>query len=416
MAKNPTPPKSPNPASTGLSSPKPPKSPRLAPPPLKISIETSQIDDKNAIIKREAILLLEKNPEIGLYFLAPALHDEYKESADKMSILHNLGKRNVEKEILMLHAALEKIKSLGEMPAEISPKEGGGINIGFTISTAQNKRYFVKSFLDSSSSGKKNIHEYFVYSLLQHLGYGAKIEFACYKNIAPTLISQDLSIETKDTKKSFTTLSQEQYEGFNQNAEQHIMALELLARLLDLSDLQNPANSGFVRSLGPKTQSTEGKIKPKIIDFHFDITAGDHNRGLHYEDIEKDLAKDLPETAMPFSNKISQERLLTSYFEALNRLINGHKPRPSIEEALALALEDCKIICAQMQKGIEEDEFTIEAKNESKTFSPLSKLHAMSLLDESLDGYVKNIARKIDVLKEIFEKNRPEISGALLEK
>ncbi len=346
-------------------------------------------------IKNKAAQLLLENQELRAFFLDKDSLKKYDESADKKLFLQLFTRNSfaISKKILIYRAAVDKVKELRDDDFEIAPKTEG-INSGFIISTPSGARYFTKSFLNSEMSGKKKIHEYFIYKLLQYCGYGPKIHFSCHENMTPVIISEDLTtLKADGTKKEFAPLAvKKDYEEFSPETEAHIIASELLANLLGLADFHKN-NIGFVQTSGPKTV-TQQKIKPKIIDFHLDPTPEDLNFDLTFDE-----SGDLK--IFGHAYKIKEENLQKLHLQALKNLLNGTHRRPPLKEAVGLALRDCETVCAQMSQGFEAEDFQITSESrEEKEKSPIKRLIDQSSRDESLMDFIKELNSKIDVLQE----------------
>ncbi len=348
------------------------------------------------LLKEKAAQLLLENPELRTFFFDKDLLRKYDESSEKSLFLQRLVKNSLDlsKKVLIYKASRDKARELsGEDDFEILPKTEG-INSGFIISTPSGARYFTKSFLNSEMSGKKKIHEYFIYKLLQYCGYGPKIHFSCHENMMPVIISEDLTtLKADGTKKEFAPLAvKKDYEEFSPETEAHIIASELLANLLGLADFHKN-NIGFVQTSGPKT-TTQQKIKPKIIDFHLDPTPEDLNFDLTFDE-----SGDLK--IFGHAYKIKEENLQKLHLQALQNLLNGTHRRPPLKEAVVLALRDCETVCAQMSQGFEAEDFQITSESrEEKEKSPIKRLIDQSSRDESLMDFIKELNSKIDVLQE----------------
>ena len=321
-------------------------------------------------LKSLASTILSGNPALipSIYLASPTVED----CAKRMDIA-------TANRIIMLQVALVKITELNPpKPTVKIENKGAGINDGFIITANAKSKYFIKSFLPAKQSGKTKIHEFFAYKALEHLGYGAKCHFSSYNGSNAVLISEDLSnIKEKDgatTSKTFVTseaLSEKSPIVYSRATCEHMMALEIFSRFLGIGDVsKNLANSGVVKTVGPKTKGEESKQKPKIIDLNFNeknISLVSSHGVENIENILEDIRSGQP-MSTPFIGKIPPSLVRNSYQAALKHLLEGRPHadgtdhRPSLQQALSMAYKDCEIVSKTMSKGNDVEEFVVIGK------------------------------------------------------
>lgn len=383
-----------------------------------------RFEEQEAEVKKEepeiaaALEILKGDPERVRIYLGeqtaaiynnPSIDESAKDLFLKAS-LSGVATSQTAKTVLFLHAALNKIKSLPENDPrafyKIKKNEEGGINAGYIISNEFNgKRYFVKSFLTSKVSGKRKINEYFIYKILEYLGYGPKCHVCSHEKLATALITEDLSVvkskETdEETTKVFETYGKisagskmQKYlnasvHSENDSSSMHIMATEILVRLLRLSDVhKNLGNTGFVFTEGPKNPESP-KVKPKIVDFHHDTVSGyemltsqESADNVHFEEIEKDLRDSEMGQSLPFTKRVQSERLKSAYFEALSAVIEGRDKRPPLSRAVERAFVDCTNLSKEMRGSREENEFDIDRISPPQETGSIAHAQAMAASD-----------------------------------
>jgi len=254
----------------------------------------------------------------------------------------------------MLRATIATISALENSAADsASPKyhlaHKPGFGGGFIITNcASNQSYFAKNFLNPPQSYEADFREFFVYKLLEHLGYGAKCHFGRYGESAAFLISTGLTQKTSDSAKTFYTFKEIAAHDISlpisrENIE-HQMAVQILVSLLDLLDVRsNDENSGIVLTHGPKTTSAEPKAKTKIIDFTIAPKEEKERPSskIGLEDVVKIL--DSPNYSS-FTHRFAAERKGQAYKSALQNLFDGRKSRPPLRAAIKRAYHDCQLV------------------------------------------------------------------------
>ena len=253
--------------------------------------------------------------------------------------------------------------------------------------------------MNSDISGREQINEIFAYKLLEILGYGPKCDCCFYKDILSIIVTRDLT-EHKEkpdgaVDKSFSTsdLLLKQPLEKSEKTDSFIFTTEILTRLLQLGDVStNLGNTGFVKTTGVKGE----KIKPKIIDFHFDlghrsycIAINDSIENLSFEAIVEpimaELKGDKRTAAMPFASKVATETMERSYLEALGFLVNGYKKRPNLEEAIVQSFDECRRIAAS---GSRPSQLNMDDLASYKTtlLSKADKLHTLYEVEQKKLG------------------------------
>jgi hypothetical protein len=228
-----------------------PQSPRRPRPNLSLSLSPAPVADTEVTdqehIIREAKRLVSQDERLRLKLV---------QVFDKDFVIDDGNARS----ILMAHTLLEKY---GE--EIVFEKKSLGVSKGIVAVTKDGK-IFCKSFL-GKASGETSIIELFVYNFLQEMGCGPRIEaFQCCNGHMAFMVSHDFSAEGSKLLVGTEAHSLLKANLGNEVLQAQVIAAEIIAKMLRMSDMKNNLDNLAVVSRGETS-------KFYILDFNLNPPA-----------------------------------------------------------------------------------------------------------------------------------------------
>lgn len=338
-------------------------------------------------------------------------------------------------------ATLDKVREMwgGDFEYRLSNKIAGK-NRGFVVDVTDGEkslmRYYAKDFMDTKTSEKRKSNEFFVYKLLEILGFGPKAHFACYKGKSPTIITESLDVVKiktghKNTVKVFNTqkdildknsvVFDEEYRKSDAYLRfcRDTIALEILVSMLKLSDItDNYQNSGIVTTTGAKTEGKMPKRKGKLVDFSSQVRAENQ---CSFENLPSfdDLRASMESGGciLPFA-KEAIGATKEQYRDAIRSLLEGREltsgtRRVCVADAVEMAFEEAQKVREQMRGSEFEEDFVLDkspaTSEEELDISSFTLKPPSNKIPEALQGvvrYKKEIEGKLEDLRRLLEEHR----------